>query len=156
MPIYEYSNGGDDYFGAMTPEELRWSRSGAQAAGLDLGSIPMSDDPLDPDAPVASMLWLPPHTTLDRHGHHCHRVEVVVRGSISVGDRVLHPGDVWTAGPGEMYGPHTAGPEGCLSVEIFSSNSKRYPTIHDDDQSPEAAARQQLVAEAIQAARAAQ
>ena len=30
-------------------------------------------------------------------------------------------GDVMTAAPGELYGPHTAGPHGCTTVELFSS-----------------------------------
>jgi hypothetical protein len=29
-------------------------------------------------------------------------------------------GDVMVSTPNEFYGPHTAGPEGSLSVEIFS------------------------------------
>jgi hypothetical protein len=40
---------------------------------------------------------------------------------LRAGDRQLGPGDTMTAGPGEWYGPHVAGPEGCTTVEVFSN-----------------------------------
>jgi hypothetical protein len=44
----------------------------------------------------------------------------VVRGSLEIGDgRIAGPGDVFTAGAGTLYGPHTAGPEGCTTIEFF-------------------------------------
>ena len=36
------------------------------------------------------------------------------------GDRELTVGDVMTAEPNQMYGPHVAGPEGFTVVEYFS------------------------------------
>ena len=73
------------------------------------------------DAPAAVMLEMPPGYVLFRHAHICHRFEVVVKGSLEAGGKWLGPGDVMTAKPGEMYGPHTAGPEGCTTVEVFGS-----------------------------------
>jgi hypothetical protein len=71
--------------------------------------------------PAAYLLQMPPGYVLFRHGHPCYRWEVVVQGSLEIGDgRVATTGDVFTALPGELYGPHTAGPEGCTTIEVFS------------------------------------
>jgi len=64
---------------------------------------------------------MPPGYVLLRHGHPCHRFEVVIQGSLEIGDgRTAKAGDVFTALPGQLYGPHTAGSEGCTTIEIFS------------------------------------
>jgi hypothetical protein len=81
----------------------------------------LADDDQQSDAPAVVMLEMPPGYVLFRHAHICHRFEVVVKGSLLVDGRVLRPGDVMTARPGEMYGPHTAGPEGCTTAEVFGS-----------------------------------
>jgi hypothetical protein len=112
------------YYDAMTPRLLGWLQASVRETrpGWETGVIVMGEDPLDAAAPAAVLLYMPPGATLRRHAHDCHRVEVVIRGSLDVGDgQMLNPGDVSTAAPGEFYGPHTAGPEGCLSVEIFSA-----------------------------------
>lgn len=72
------------------------------------------------DTPVAMVLKMPPDYVIVRHGHSCERLEVITQGSLFVGDRVLYPGDVMTAGPDELYGPKVAGPEGCTTMEFFS------------------------------------
>jgi hypothetical protein len=54
------------------------------------------------------------------HAHTCERFEVIVRGSLEVDGRLVGPGHVMTAAPGELYGPHVAGPEGCATAEVFS------------------------------------
>jgi hypothetical protein len=81
----------------------------------------LSDDPESQNAAAVVMLEMPPNYVLFRHAHICHRFEVVVKGSLEAGGRTLRPGDVMTARPGEMYGPHTAGPEGCTTAEVFGS-----------------------------------
>ncbi|GAA5063622.1 anti-sigma factor ChrR (cupin superfamily) [Thermocatellispora tengchongensis] len=123
------------YFDAMTPPEMRWSGAATREVmpGWDLGSVYMGDDLSDPEVPVASLLQIAPGDTLHRHAHDCFRVEVVVRGSITVpGGQTLVPGDVMVSRPGEFYGPHIAGPDGCLSVEIFSAARGVHP-IGDPD-----------------------
>jgi hypothetical protein len=74
----------------------------------------------DPASPVAAVLEMPPGHVIVRHAHDCERFEVVVKGSLDVGDKVLGPGDVMIAQPGEFYGPKVCGPEGCTTVEFFS------------------------------------
>jgi anti-sigma factor ChrR (cupin superfamily) len=75
----------------------------------------------DPRVPAVVVLDMPPGYVLFRHAHVCHRFEVVVKGSLTAAGRVLGPGDVMTAAPGEWYGPHVAGPKGCTSVEVFGT-----------------------------------
>ena len=81
----------------------------------------LDDDPEAPEAPAVVMLDMPPGYVLFRHAHICHRFEVVVKGSLRAGDRTLVPGDVMVANPGEFYGPHVAGPEGCTTAEVFGN-----------------------------------
>jgi hypothetical protein len=86
----------------------------------------------DMEAPVAAVLVMPPGYVITRHAHDCERFEVVVKGSIDVGEKVLYPGDVMTARPGELYGPKVCGPEGCTTVEIFSTQRGiDGPIIHE-------------------------
>lgn len=71
--------------------------------------------------PVATVLRMDPGHVLPHHGHNCYRFEVVVQGSMDVGDRILGPGSIMFSEPGAMYGPHLAGPDGCTTIEIFSN-----------------------------------
>ena len=89
----------------------------------------LGDDPESWDAPAVVMLDMPPNYVLFRHAHICHRFEVVVKGSLEAGGRILGPGDVMTARPGELYGPHTAGPDGCLTAEVFGSHEGVYRVL---------------------------
>jgi hypothetical protein len=88
------------------------------------------------DAPAVVMLEMPPGYVLFRHAHVCHRFEVVVKGALEANGTMLGPGDVMTARPGEMYGPHTAGPDGCTTAEVFGSLEGVFRVIAD---SPEGA-----------------
>jgi len=81
----------------------------------------LADDPNSWDSPAVVMLQMPPNYVLFRHAHICQRFEVVVTGSLEAGGKTFRPGDVMTAKPGELYGPHTAGPEGCTTAEVFGS-----------------------------------
>jgi hypothetical protein len=83
------------------------------------------------NAPVATVLRMKPGYVLPRHGHSCHRFEVVVQGSIKVGDKVLGPGSLMFSEPGNLYGPHIAGPEGCTTVEIFGTYKSSHNTLID-------------------------
>lgn len=96
----------------------------------------LSDDRESEDATAVVMLEMPPNYVLFRHAHICHRFEVVVKGSLEAGGRILRPGDVMTARPGEMYGPHTAGPEGCTTAEVFDSLEGVFRVIADAPDGP--------------------
>lgn len=124
------------YFDDMTPAGRRFMSEATRQVmpGWDLGSIVLADDLDDQAAPVASILKIAPNEVLPRHAHDCHRVEIVLEGSLatSAGD-VLTPGDIMVSARGEFYGPHTAGPDGCLSVEIFSAQRGTPPIAPADE-----------------------
>lgn len=109
------------YF-SVAPDDLKYAQTGAEGMGLRNAIFRLGD--ASPEAPVVVMLYMPPEAVLPRHAHACHRMEVVVQGSMLTEDGLwLTPGDVRLSAPGEFYGPHTAGPAGVLSVEIFSAGS---------------------------------
>lgn len=70
--------------------------------------------------PLVAPLRMEPGYILPRHAHDCYRMEIVVQGSLDVGDKILRAGSVMITEPGVLYGPHIAGPEGCTTVEICS------------------------------------
>jgi len=99
----------------------------SRACGAPSTAFVLSDDKSDPEAPVAMMLFMEPNFELPRHAHDCHRFEVVVQGTLTIGDTNLGPGDISISSPGEHYGPHIAGPTGCLTVEIFTRQTAIQP-----------------------------
>jgi hypothetical protein len=112
----------DPGFWDNTPAARRDSHDRAADAGWQISMYPMGPDPADDDTPLTVLMYIPPGGVLPRHSHDCCRVEVMVRGSLDLGGGVvMRPGDVHTSDPHEEYGPHTAGPEGSLTVEIFSA-----------------------------------
>ena len=152
MPVFSFSDA--NYFDLMTPDALRWAQAGARAVGEELGAIVMAEDPNDPVAPIAILLQLPPGYVLERHAHACHRVEVIVRGSLDIrGEQVLHPGDISVSAPGEFYGPNIGGPEGSLSVEIFSTAQGMLPIFEDVETSEQILERRKRIFDAIDSAR---
>jgi hypothetical protein len=130
MPVlYFYED--PDFF-KVGPKSAEWVRAGVEAVGSRIANFVLADDPEDTESPVASLLYLGPNDVLPRHAHDCHRVEVIVKGSLTVQGKEMHPGDVSVSKPNEFYGPHIAGPDGSLSVEIFSRASGLYPAMEDD------------------------
>ena len=127
MPVYPANE--DSFWRVEAPPEdaAPWlhdmvqSRLGALAVGWQSATFPMGK-PSDEDIPVVALLYIPPGHVLPCHTHDCYRVEVMLQGTLHMGDRVLRAGDVWTSEAGEFYGPHVAGPTGSLSVEIFASS----------------------------------
>lgn len=153
MPIHFANEPG--FFENITPEHLQATRAIAQEFGIDLGSIVMSEDPTDGDAPAVMILRLPPGGRIDRHEHGCHRVEIVLHGSLQTADgQTLQPGDLAVTPPGSFYGPFIAGPQGSVTVEIFGKASG-LTNIRYDEQDPESAARGAQILERLRSAEAA-
>lgn len=116
----------DPEFWARHPEELQpLVRSGLGAAYFLLGKE--SENP-----PTVIALRMAPNFVLARHAHDCHRFEVVVQGTLDVGERVLKPGDVMMSEPGVAYGPHVAGPEGCTTFEFFTNYVASHTTLVEE------------------------
>jgi hypothetical protein len=117
----------DPSFWSLSPKALQYTQVFAEAVDHRVASFVLGDDD-DIEAPLALFMNLPPGWVLDRHSHDCHRFEVIIEGSMIVDDNiVLRAGDVGTSEPGESYGPHMAGPNGVLTLEIFSRQSGLHP-----------------------------
>ncbi len=124
MPNYSMDD--EEYW--QVPEHMAAIPEVAEELGVRTSVFALGD-PLAEQTPVALVLDMPPGYELGRHAHPCERFEVVVRGSILAGDRMLGPGAVMTAGPNELYGPKTAGPDGCTTVEFFATMSGTYMRV---------------------------
>ena len=136
MRIFQHSD--CDVLAEMTTKGFEFSRDIAHEQGIDLGVVVLGEKSANP--PSVMLLHLPPGHVLQRHAHNTHRMEVVVKGSVNTPDgRELRPGDVFTSGPGEFYGPLTAGAEGCMSVEIFGDIQGMAPRAADDADPEQAA-----------------
>lgn len=80
-------------------------------------------DDKDPHGTHAVFATFPPGMVVPRHMHLCHRLEIIVGGSLLDEESGVNltPGYVMVTEPNIYYGPHVAGPEGCTTVEIFSA-----------------------------------
>jgi len=113
------------------PERFRSLVESLPSIGIRSTYFPLGDVQ-DDDAPTAVVLQMEPGYVITRHAHPCQRVEVVLRGTIEADDgRTLVPGDVMTADANEFYGPKTAGPEGCTTLEIFSKTIGSFTRISE-------------------------
>ncbi|HSY16087.1 MAG TPA: hypothetical protein VK816_08885 [Jatrophihabitantaceae bacterium] len=65
------------------------------------------------------------------HHHRTGHIEIVLEGSLYIGDHLEGPGDIRVSPPYESYGPLKAGPEGCKCLEIFSDRSAVIPIVDD-------------------------
>jgi len=121
-------------FGSFPDEAPEWFAAAVAPMGADAARMPVwhLGTAQDWSVPAAYLLRMPPGYRLFRHGHPCTRFEVVVQGSLDVGDgRTAHPGDIFTAEPGELYGPHVAGPEGCTTIEIFGEIEGMFHVLYE-------------------------
>lgn len=96
----------------------------------------LGEDASSPDVPAIVILDMPPGYVLLRHAHVCHRFEVVLKGSMEAEGRTLVPGDTMSAGPGEWYGPHLAGPQGCTTAEVFGTLDGVFRVLAESPQGP--------------------
>jgi hypothetical protein len=117
MPYYSPRDAG---FWEMEPDYLKSVQDACRPFDLNILHLVLGDPDLT-STPVAAVLEMPPGYVLPRHAHPVTRFEVVVKGTLDVGERVLQPGDIMVSPADEFYGPHTAGPEGCTTVEVFAS-----------------------------------
>lgn len=109
-----------------------WARRPAEvealfSSGLGAAYFLMGEQKDNPPTVIA--LRMPPNFVLARHAHDCFRFEVLVQGSLDVGDRVLKSGDVMLTEPRVAYGPHVAGPDGCTTFEFFTTYEASHTTL---------------------------
>jgi len=103
------------------PEHISDMAEVMEANRLTPATMHVLGDSADETAPAALIFTMPPNYVLQRHAHVCERFEIILEGSLTVDDIELGPGDIMIAREGEFYGPHVAGPEGCRTLEIFST-----------------------------------
>jgi hypothetical protein len=121
-------------YGTFPTEAPEWFAKELAKAGMNANQLPLwhLDTKEDWLVPAAFFLKMPPNYTLFRHGHPCQRFEIVIQGSLEIGDgRTAHPGDTFTADAHTLYGPHTAGPEGCTTIEIFSAVEGMFRLLYE-------------------------
>jgi hypothetical protein len=104
----------------QAPERFRALFEKMQSFGIKVSYFALGDAN-DDATPVAVIVEMPPGFVIMRHAHPCDRFEVIVRGTLESADHVLHPGDVMVSKAGELYGPKTAGRDGCTTVEVFGN-----------------------------------
>ncbi|GEM_PF-3033479 len=63
----------------------------------------------------------PPNTVIEPHSHSTRATCFILRGSVTVGGRLMEPGDVYSVAPNTVYGPLEMGPEGCEFLDIFGA-----------------------------------
>lgn len=125
MPSYSLDHD-PEYW--QSPERFRSMFEQAGTIG-NKASLFAIGDPNDDNTPMAFILQMEPGFVITRHAHPCDRFETIVRGTLDVDGRTLHPGDVLMHAANELYGPKVAGPEGCTTVEVFAKAVGAYERI---------------------------
>jgi len=67
------------------------------------------------------------------HSHRTGHVEILLEGSLLVGDTWERAGDVRVVPANMPYGPIQVGPEGCKGLEFFPDREAVIPTVVDPD-----------------------
>ena len=117
MPDYSMDED-PDYWQA--PARFRAIFEKLRSLGIRASYFPVGD-PDNDNTPVAVVVEMQPGFVIMRHAHPCDRFEVIVRGTLEADDRTLHVGDVMVSAAGELYGPKTAGKDGCTTIEVFGT-----------------------------------
>jgi anti-sigma factor ChrR (cupin superfamily) len=117
MPDYSLDED-PDYWQA--PERFRALFEKMHSLGVRVSYFPLGDADND-TTPVAVVVEMKPGFVIMRHAHPCDRFEVIVRGTLEAEDRILRVGDVMVSAAGELYGPKTAGKDGCTTIEVFGT-----------------------------------
>jgi hypothetical protein len=121
-------------YGTAPTEAPEWLEKELAGTGMKASGIPLWHlDKIEGwSVPAALLLQMPPNYTLLRHGHPCQRFEIVIQGSLEIGDgRTATVGDTFTADANTLYGPHTAGPEGCTTIEVFSAVEGMFRLLYE-------------------------
>jgi hypothetical protein len=117
----------DAEFWGRVPEEFRLIAGEGSMDGISISVYELGK--AADNAPVMTALRMAPGYVLPRHAHDCYRLEIVMQGSIDVGNgRILKQGAVMMSEPLTLYGPHISGHEGCVTLEIFSTHKASHTT----------------------------
>lgn len=105
------------------PQHLQ-GEDGSRTASFLLGD--------EDDGPLVTLYDVPATYQYEAHTHRCHYMSIIVRGSLQVGKKWYHAGDIRLQEHGSVYGPEQAGPEGCLMINIFANRRAAVPSLLPD------------------------
>jgi quercetin dioxygenase-like cupin family protein len=80
---------------------------------------------------AALVMKMEPGHVINSHGHSSSVFEVIVAGSMEVDGVRYEPGDVMVLEPGEPCGTAVVGPDGCTTVEFFSTVPGAYQLVYE-------------------------
>jgi anti-sigma factor ChrR (cupin superfamily) len=86
----------------------------------------------DPTRPILILTHFPPGAVLPRHYHGDTFVDAVVQGTSNMEGETHEAGTVRVFPPKAMYGPITAGDDGCVLLEFYVDGPGFQTTIDQD------------------------
>jgi len=87
-----------------------------------------------PGSAIVMAIEYAPDFYVAAHRHATGHVEVILEGSLQVGDHWERPGDMRVVPANCSYGPLQAGPEGCKGLEFFPDRRAVLPTVDNPDE----------------------
>jgi hypothetical protein len=99
--------------------------------GNRLALLEIEDEHGQPDTAVILCTDYQPGFYVDPHKHRTGHVELIIDGSLKVGDQHETKGDIRIVPAGITYGPIQAGPDGCKAMEFFKDRKDILPIIED-------------------------
>ena len=99
---------------------------GVKTAVLDMEGLDGAASPA-----VILALEYPPDFRLPAHQHASGHVEVILEGSLKVGEHWEQAGDVRIVPAHRSYGPLVSGPQGCKALEYFPDRAAIFAEMDD-------------------------
>jgi hypothetical protein len=99
--------------------------------GNRLAILEIEDQNGQPGTAVILCIDYQPDFFVAAHKHRTGHVELIVDGSLRVGDQWEHTGDIRVVPAGVTYGPIQSGPEGCKGMEFFADRKDILPLLDD-------------------------
>jgi hypothetical protein len=103
--------------------------------GSKVAVLATDEAPGDPEVVMLAIEFAPGFYVAP-HQHRTGHIEIILEGSLYIGDHLEKAGDIRVSPPFESYGPLVAGPDGCKCLEIFPDRAAVIPIV--DDPSAEA------------------
>jgi hypothetical protein len=101
------------------------------AFGLKQKRFTLGEDG-DPTRPILIVTHFPPNSSIPRHCHGDVFMDVVAEGASLIDGEWCEAGSVRWFPAKAMYGPVTAGPEGCILLEFYVDQPGFQTTIDED------------------------
>ena len=99
--------------------------------GNRLAILEIEDEDGEPGTAAILCIDYQPGFFVAAHKHRTGHVELIVDGSLRVGDQWEHKGDIRVVPAGVSYGPIQAGDQGCKGMEFFADRKDILPLLDD-------------------------